>query len=207
MIVLDIYSFCNEINQKREVIIDNIHEESLAVYVFLVNVFSMSDVADNLVFQFVFRSYYQSDLLNRNTKFQQKYFQTMQDYRYKNNDQLEELFTKLNEATDEKQSFSLTTELLNMIQPTYPIYHCYSDYVFPFFKGTLEKKQGFNFYIVQYYKMIDWYKQIKSQNLLQHTIDLFDEKFDIYDLPHSKKLDFIFTTYGKLVKKNKITIS
>lgn len=208
---LKIYSLTEKVNHQADVIVNHLDEELLSVYVFLVNVFSMSDVTENLVFQFVYRSFYQFDKAPLNPTFKQDYFRLMQKYRYENDLQLEEiakqLCTYIDEKNDPTLEISYTTKLINMINANYPIYNRNIDRVFRDIIEVSNKPiHKFDLYVLQHKKIMESYERIIAEKMLEEALVKFDEKFPLYDLPLTKKLDFIFTTYGKLLAKEKYVV-
>lgn len=193
----------DEINKRAKNIIENIDEETVSVFVFLANVYAINDITNNFVFQFVFRSYYQFEKISLPPSFMSRYFQTMEQYRYRRNINPKEIAGHLQISEIPKQhEFSLVTKLINMVDTVYPIYNAHIDRVFQLlWKQEQPQERKLDEYLFEHQQRIRTYETIIEKNLLQDVIERFDEKFPIYDLPAVKKLDFIFSSYGKLLNE------
>ncbi|WP_126293927.1 hypothetical protein [Lysinibacillus telephonicus] len=91
--------------------------------------------------------------------------------------------------------------MINMIVSTYPIYDSEVARVFQFqtyHLKDIEKKVAR--YLQHQDIIIQTFSQIIEENLLEKPIAQFDSRFKNYKLLLTKKLDFIFWSYGKLLK-------
>lgn len=204
---MDIYSLSETINHNAESIIENLSKESVAVYVFLYNEFLKGDVTINTVFQFVYRSFYRLDNAGLTPEFKTAYFELMQQFRNETSISPVEIVDKLysfkRRKGDHSIQFSFTTKLINMIDPTYPIYDSEVARVFQFSTYHLkDNAKKIARYLDQQNTIVQTYNKIIEENLLAQSLAVFHNKYKKYDLPLIKKLDFIFWSYGKLLKSS-----
>ena len=64
----------NLINNNAQAIVNNISHESIDVYNFLRTQFDITNVAENYLFQFVYRSFYRLDNAGLTAQFKTEYF-------------------------------------------------------------------------------------------------------------------------------------
>lgn len=202
---MDIYSLTRKINDNAETIIESLEEESVAVYVFLYNEFLKGDITLNPVFQFVYRSFYRLDNAGLTPEFKTAYFELLQQYRSEHSidpvDIVNELYRYERRKGEHSIQFSFTTKLINMIEPTYPIYDSEVARVFQFSTYYIkDKEKKLARYLEQQNIIIQTYNQIIEENLLEKPIVQLDTRFKNYKLPLTKKLDFIFWAYGKILR-------
>ena len=129
---ITIIDLINEMISRSKEIIKTLDHESIEVYKFLLSEFNKSDVRENLVFQFVFRSFYRLDNAGLSPEFKTRFFELMQENRDNKSIELEGILRELEkyprikeERTDEKKGsfqFSFVTKLFNTINPEFPIY-------------------------------------------------------------------------------------
>lgn len=206
---MDIYSITNHLNEQAETVINTLGDEEIAVYIFLNNEFLKGDITSNQVFQFVFRSFYRLDNAGLTPEFKDAYFQLMQRCRNINTIDphaiIEYLYQYKRRKGDHSIQFSFTTKMINMIDPTYPIYDSEVARAFRFSNSYVkDKEQKIARYLKQHDQIIEAYHKIIEENHLEKPLALFNSKFD-YQLPIIKKLDLIFWSYGKSLKlSNKI---
>lgn len=202
---MEFNSIAEKINENAETIMNHLEEESVAVYVFLYNEFLKGDVTLNPVFQFVYRSFYRLDNAGLTPELKKAYFNLMQQYRNEDRIDPKEIVEKLymykRRKGDHSIQFSFTTKLINTIDPTYPIYDSEVARVFQFSTYYLkDNEKKIARYLQQQDIIIQTYNRIIEENLIEKPLSLFDTRFKNYQLPLTKKLDFIFWVYGKLLK-------
>jgi len=195
------------INDNSQAIIDNIAYESIDVYNFLKTQFDNSNVVENYLFQFVFRSFYRLDNAGLTTQFKTEYFNILQQYRELTNFDFSTILTRLyniqNHRGQNTFQFSFVTKMQNTIQPDRPIYDSEVARVFSF----RQLRQGMNFdnkltfFLNQLEIIQQTYSALIHHNEIQNTITLFDSKFQENNLGQIKKLDFIFWSAGKVIKQ------
>ena len=105
---------------------------------------------------------------------------------------------------DKIYQYSFATKLVNMLNPSSPIYDSEVARVFQFSTyhlSDIDKKiDRFNIYQNQ---INEAYKFILQENLLEPTYEQFNSKFKKYSITDTKKIDFIFWSYGKLLNNKK----
>ncbi len=184
-------------------IIKNIDQESVDVYNFLKKEFNESNVIENYLFQFVFRSFYRIDNAGLTPEFKKEYFKILELNRNEKQLDFEKVLRRLfsfpNRKGQNTLQFSFATKLFNTIDDKMPIYDSEVAKMFSFtrpYQNEFEIK--LNKYLDQLNKIQTGYEQITEQNLLPKTIRLFDQVFKNNKLSKMKKLDFIFWSAGKI---------
>jgi hypothetical protein len=197
-----IESICNE----RNVIIDNLKEESIEVYKFLQQEFNKGSVVENPVFQFVYRSFYRLDNAGLTAEFKREYFIIMEELRDTPCIDICYIVNRLYDFPrlkgDTSIQFSFSTKMINTINPLYPIYDSEVAKVFGFSTYHIKnKEQKINRYLSQQQIIQTTYKSLLSDHQFHDVLRLFDKKFIGNDLHPVKKIDFIFWSAGKLLNK------
>lgn len=201
-----IKAISNWIENYSTEIIENIEQESIDVYNFLKSEFQTSNVKDNYLFQFIFRSFYRLDNAGLSKKFKIEYFQILENYRSEKVFDFNFILTKLYQIPNRKGQntfqFSFTTKMANTIDHSMPIYDSEVAKMFSFkkpYQNTFEIK--LDKYLQQLQEIKNGYTIILEQNLVPKTLQLFDQTFENNKLTEMKKLDFIFWSGGKLKSK------
>lgn len=195
----------NLIENKAQEIIGNISNESIDVYNFLKTQFDNSNVTENYLFQFVYRSFYRLDNAGLTTQFKTEYFNLMQEYRQLDNFDfatiLHRLFEIVNYQRQNTFQFSFVTKMQNTINNNKPIYDNEVAKVFSFNRPKLgiTFNDKLDFFLNQLLIIDQTYITIIINNRLQNIITLFDNKFQLNNLGQIKKLDFIFWSAGKII--------
>lgn len=193
----------NWIEENSTEIIDNIDIESIEVYEFLQEQFNSSNVEENHLFQFVFRSYYRLDGAALSAEFKHAFFEILEEN--KENDKLEflpvlkRLYAFENPKAANAVQFSFVSKLIHTINNKRAIY---DNEVVKIFSLAKPVQQDFDLkvenYLNQFGSIERQYKEIVLAKLLPQTMAAFDEKFADHGLSDYKKLDFIFGSAGKL---------
>ena len=189
-------------------IIENLEQESIDVYRFLKTEFENSDVTKNLLFQFVFRSYYRMDNAGLTPEFKHEYFKILEENRNEKQFDFKKILKRLyliqNRKGQNTLQFSFATKLFNTIDDTLPIY---DSEVAKMFSLSRPYQSDFDIKLNKYLEQFDiiknGYVQILKSNLIPKTNKLFDKQFANHGLTETKKLDFIFWSAGKIKNKNK----
>ena len=186
-------------------IIDNISYESVDVYNFLKSQFDNSNVTENYLFQFVYRSFYRIDNAGLTNQFKTEYFKILQEYRQLEHFDfaiiLHRLFNIVNHKGQNTFQFSFVTKMQNTIYSNRPIYDNEVSKVFSFDRP----RQGssfndkLNLYLEQLSIIDTTYNSFLSNDSLLKIITSFDNKFPKHNLGQIKKFDFIFWTAGKII--------
>lgn len=187
-------------------ILAHLDAESIAVYTFIQERFQTITVTQDLVFQFIFRSFYRLDNAGLTPIFKTKYFELLEEYRYNFDLDFEVVLRRLSTIKNRKGQdniqFSFVTKMFSTIYPHRPVYDgevasMFSYQTIPI--GSIEKK--IETYLHRYEHILSCYQAILKGNLLPKTNAAFDQKFPEHNLSDIKKLDFIFWAAGKFKKK------
>ena len=184
-------------------IIKNIDQESVDVYNFLKKEFNESNVNENYLFQFVFRSFYRIDNAGLTPEFKKEYFEILEENRNEKQFDFEKVLRRLysfpNRKGQNTLQFSFVTKMFNTIDDIMPIY---DSEVAKMFSMSRPYQAEFEIKLDKYLDQLDTiqngYEKITEQNLLPKTVGLFDREFKNNNLSEMKKLDFIFWSAGKI---------
>lgn len=203
----DIVTIINPILEIEDEVVKNISFESVDVYQFLQNEFTKGNVNENFVFQFVYRSFYRLDNAGLSTNFKEEYFKIMEEERNVNDIDPRQIVEKLYQFPTLKNKnsvqFSFTTKLMNTINCKYPIYDSEVARVFGFSSYYLNDFERKMQRYEEWYDIIQQtYIQVLSENLLESIINKFDQRFAGNTIADVKKIDFIFWSFGKIIKKD-----
>lgn len=195
------------LNNSQE-IIQNISTESIDVYSFLKAQFDNSNVIENYLFQFVYRSFYRLDNAGLTPQFKTEYFNILEEYRkyeiFDFEKILERLYNFKNHKGQNTFQFSFVTKMQNTIFNYKPIYDREVAEVFAF-KRPLQKqfRDKLNIFQEQLAIIDNTYNSLIVNQSLNDIIILFDIKFPNHNLEDMKKFDFIFWSAGKIIRKVK----
>ncbi len=201
----DLKNIASWIEDNSESIISNIEQESVAVYLFLQEQFAKTNVTENHLFQFVYRSFYRLDNAGLTPEFKTEYFRILEENKGSGIFDFDSVLRRLhgfkNRKDQESMQFSFVTKLFNTIDPNSPIYDSAVATVFSFkrpyakdFDAKLEK------YLNQLETINNAYTEIRNNQLLSATVGLFNKKFPGHNLSEVKILDFIFWSAGKILE-------
>lgn len=195
------------LNRNVKLIVGNLSHEDIDVYLFLIDQFQRGSVANNYVFQFVYRSFYRLDSAGLTNEFKERYFELLEDYRDKEDIPVrsitEVLYNIPNRKGQKCLQFSFVTKLINTIDCRFPMYDSAVARIYgfrtPYNYKTYE--QRLNEYIEFHDSLTRSYHAILEKNLLKRTLEEFYSKFENRGhIPDIKALDFIMWSAGKLVK-------
>jgi hypothetical protein len=199
------------IEASRGLVIDTLDPESPEIYVFLMDRFAHTDVSSDLVFQFVFRSFYRLDSAGLTKAFKYEYFAALQRLRASSTIDIETVATHFHAFPrlkgDNTLQFSFVTKLAHTIDPSAPIFDNEVAQVFGFRRpasGTFtERLHG---HLEFHTWLRSTYQTVIAKGLLARTIDLFRQQFarQARVIGETKTLDFIFWSAGKLIKRQKL---
>lgn len=119
--VIDL-EIAEEIYRRRKEIIENVDQEIIDVYLWLKNAYEKGNVKKNLVFQFVFRSYYGLDRTGLSEAQKTKYFELLSKKETDLKTILRELYELPNLMNRNAVQFSFATKLLHTIDNSKPIF-------------------------------------------------------------------------------------
>ena len=192
----------------QDKIISNLNESSIAVYDFLAKEYSKGEIKYNLIFQFVFSSFYGLNNAGLIPEFKEVYFKLLDKNRDSSDLDFNPILNQLLEIENRKGQkslqFSFTTKLFHTIDPNYPIYDAeiasLFDFRQPYHQKDINKK--IKAYLDQYSQIKYTYDVLVSEKLIDSAIDLFQSRFSNYNIPLIKIIDFIFWSSGKLKKRS-----
>lgn len=194
-----------EIKDNKKLIFDNIKQESISVYLFLKNEHKKRNIGNNLLFQFIFRSYYRLDNGGLGDKLKERYFVLLSNKQKDLKKILSELYKipTLNSKNKNTIQFSFATKLIHTLDNNKPIFDTEVSRV------ILEKVQGKNkrdkidSYLKIYEGLEGLYTSLLKDGDIKNIIKKFRSKFKVKNNSISaiKVLDFIIWSLGKLKKK------
>lgn len=190
-------------------IIDNIDFESIEVYEFLQEQFKKTNVDENFLFQFVFRSFYRLDNAGLTPDFKKEFFRILEENRKCEIYDFETILRRLYEFKNRKGQntfqFSFVTKLFNTIDNKTPIYDSEVARMFSLtrpYHSDFDRK--IDMYLNHFELIAKAYDEIIYKNLLPLVCEDFDRKFLSHNLNDMKKLDFIFWSAGKIKSKSEM---
>ena len=192
-------------------VLAHIDPESIAVYNFIQERFQTNTVAQDLIFQFIFRSYYRMDIAGLSPEFKKRYFELMEVCRKQSQLDFTEVVTSLyhihNLRKDPRPTvqFSFISKMFSTIDAQRPVYDREVARMFSYMTtpiGSLEKK--LETYLHRYEHIQSSYQTILKDNLLPKITNAFDQNFQEHGLSEVKQLDFIFWAAGKFKKKGSV---
>lgn len=199
------------VEANRVQVIDALDAESPAVYAFLMNRFAHSDVSQDPIFQFVFRSFYRLDLGGLTRDFKSEYFATLQRLRGASTVDLAELAARFHAFPTLRGSnalqWSFLSKLAHTIDPSSPIFDAEVATLFAFRRpasGSIAER--LDTYTEFHRKLCSTYRTIIENGLVRQTIQLFRTRFPMYAsaVGETKTLDFIFWSAGKLLRRKQL---
>jgi hypothetical protein len=194
-----------EIDEKQDDILSELTLESIAVYSFLKNEYAKGNILNNLVFQFVFISYYGLDIARLSGEIKSRFFELLAQKQTN----LELILSKLYEIPTLKGEntiqFSFATKLLHTIDNDKPIFDSNVE------KSTNIKLRGsdkdtkIRSRIEAYDSLEKLYAKLKEDDKTKRLISNFRLKFKVNDekISDTKVLDFIMWSLGRLLEKLK----
>lgn len=202
---------CEKINNSSQEIIDNLRQESIDVYEFIQSEYKKGNVSQNNIFQFAFRSFYRLDSAGLREEFKDKFFELFEKNAKSEKPNMTETLLELSKISNFKGQltvqFSFVTKMFHTIDNKNPIYDNEVITVFgfrqPYNISDLEKK--IEEYKRQYLEIRDLYLVIERDKLLSKTIDKFNNKFSGHQVNNTMVTDFIFWSFGKLIRQQKET--
>lgn len=184
-------------------ILNNLDVESIDVYAFLKKEYCEGNIGENLLFQFVYRSFYRLDNAGLTPEFKTKYFELMN----KQNDDLKDILNKLlpfkNRKGQQSVQFSFATKLMNTLNQDLPIYDSQVASILKLKKPYDKNKfQRINNCIEIYQDLRGCINYLLGLNL--KIIAQFRNNFNVTDemMNDVKVLDFVLWSYGNMVGKS-----
>lgn len=119
---MNIDHIIKEIDEKQDNILKNLSSEDIDVYSFLKNEYAKENISKNLLFQFVFRSYYGLENAGLSYELKSRYFELLADKQTNLEIILSELYEIPTAKGKHSIQFSFATKLLHTIDNNKPIY-------------------------------------------------------------------------------------
>lgn len=192
-----------KIYKRRDEIISRIEPESIGVYLWLKNEYNKGDVKKNLVFQFVFRSYYGLDSAGLSDKQKKRFFELMADKKVTLEKILEELYKLPTLKNKQAIQFSFATKLLHTINNNKPIFDAKVSAVIHKNRGGNDEKSKIESCREIYNFLENLYLILVEEEKIRKIISKFRLKFHVAQnqMTDSKILDFIIWSLGKMESK------
>lgn len=193
------HDISKEIYLRQDEILSNITTESIEVYLFLKDEYAKSNIGNNTVFQFVFRSYYRLDGAGLGDDLKKRFFELLE--RKENN--LVKILRELS-AIPTLQGrnavhFSFSTKLLHTLNDSNPIFDSrVAKAIGRSVTGT-DTDTRIESCIALYAHLKQIQHDLLEEEEIKKVIQKFKIKFDINQkISDAKALDFIIWTLGKL---------
>ena len=191
-----------EIDEKQDDILSKLNFEDIAVYSFLKNEYAKENVLNNLVFQFVFRSYYGLGNAGLSDEIKSRFFELLAQKQTN----LELILSELYEIPTLKGKntiqFSFATKLLHAINNDKPIYDRNVGEIIDkqVEDSSYSKDERIRSCIEIYNFLEKLYLNMLHDERITNIILKFRSKFKVDDekISDTKVLDFIMWSLGKL---------
>jgi len=194
-----------EIFKKQDIILSKIERESIDVYLYLKKEFEKGDVKNNLVFQFVFRSFYRLDNAGLSNKLKENFFELLVNKESDLEKILEELYKIPNRKDQNTIQISFATKLLHTLDNDKPIIDAEVSQVFPKIKAKTggSKEEKIKFCLKIYEELKNIFLNLLQDEEIRKIISKFRFKFNVNreNISDIKVLDFIIWSLGKLKKE------
>ena len=193
-----------QVDEKQEEILSNLDFESIAVYSFIKNEYAHGNIQGNLVFQFVFRSFYRLDNAGLADEMKNRFFELLAEKQTNLGIILSDLYEIPRKKGDKSMQFSFATKLLHTIDNRKPIY----DTEIGSLTFSKPKRSDKNTEIQDYIELYNNLEKLDAELLkndkIQTVISKFRLKFrvDNEKISDIKALDFILWSLGKINKKS-----
>ena len=191
-----------EIDEKQDDILSKLNFEDIAVYSFLKNEYAKGNILNNLVFQFVFRSYYGLDNAGLSDEIKSRFFELLAQKQTN----LELILSELYEIPTLKGKntiqFSFATKLLHAINNDKPIYdRNVGEIIDKQVEDSSYSKDKRVRSCIEIYNFLEkLYLNMLHDERITNIISKFRSKFKVDDkkISDTKVLDFIMWSLGKL---------
>jgi len=192
----------SNILRSRQTIVSGVGQEAVDVYRFLAEQFEHGSVTENLVFQFVYRSFYVMDGAGLTQEFKTRYFELMEAARGKSVDIrsiAKALFDIPNAKGQDSLQFSFATKLGHTVDVTQPLYDVNIATYFRFRPANSDLKDFDNRvqpFMLFHDDLRSCYQRILANGVLADAVQSFRNTYGV-GIPDVKILDFIFHTAGR----------
>ncbi len=196
-----------KVYERWDEIISNINSESIDVYLWLGNEYNKGNVKNNLVFQFVFRSYYGLDSAGLTDEQKKCFFELLADKEVSLEKILEELYElpTLRKKNKNTIQFSFATKLLHTINNNKPIFDAKVSAVIHKNKRGNDRESKIKSCLEIYNFLKNLYSDLLNNEKIKKLISKFRSKFDVTEnqMTDIKILDFIIWSLGNLEENNR----
>ena len=127
----------SDIDEKQDEILSNLDNESVVVYIFLKKEFDKSNITNNLLFQFVFRSFYRLDNAGLSDNLKKHFFKLLAEKQTKLDIILSDLYEIPRLKKDNSIQFSFATKLLHTVDNDKPIFDKYIEAISLLYTPTI----------------------------------------------------------------------
>lgn len=189
----------DKIINRKEDIFNEIKQESIDVYIFLLEQYDEGNISNNYLFQFIFRSYYRLDNAGLSPECKEVFFKLLNNKEKNLNKILDTLYNIPTLRGLNAIQFSFATKLLNMIDSNSPIYDSQvGDVINQRVTGNSKetKIQSCNQILVNLESL---YKILLGDKKIRDIVSKFRIKYDKQNkCSDAKILDFILWALGKI---------
>jgi hypothetical protein len=200
------------LRENKNAIVNNLEQESIDVYLFLKEQFEgTSNICDNHLYHFVFRSFYRLDNAGLTPEFKKEFFFEMQksrDESFINIDGIcRRLYLLVNRKGQNSLQYSFVTKLANTLDEHQPIYdsEVAAMYGFTAPYGVKDLDTKLYKYNSFYEKLKRSYKELVEYSEINEVFDTMHLALPGSDqLSTAKKLDFIMWSAGKLKRRKQL---
>jgi hypothetical protein len=190
----------SDIDEKQDEILSNLDNESVVVYIFLKKEFDKSNITNNLLFQFVFRSFYRLDNAGLSDNLKKHFFKLLAEKQTKLDIILSDLYEIPRLKKDNSIQFSFATKLLHTVDNDKPIFDKYvTSIINKKVKGN-NKNEKIQSCIEIYDSLVTLNDELKKNDKIRNVILKFRSKFKVSneEMSDTKVLDSIMWSLGKL---------
>lgn len=207
---IEIRNIIDFIDTNLNSIIEQISQEEIDIYNSIQEQFLLKDgnIENDSIFRYLFKKFYLSSSARFFTeKSYNLYFSILSGLKITKLDNINDIIKYLLEKLKpmrNKLEYSYTSKILHTINPKFPIYDSYIRKVLNLkeIEGG-SNDQRINNFLNQYNKIIQIYREIIKNNLLETAIKKLGKKRDISRLSPVKAIDFLLWSAGKLINKQK----
>jgi hypothetical protein len=190
----------SDIDEKQDEILSNLDTESVAVYIFLKKEFDKGNILNNLIFQFVFRSFYRLDNAGLSDNLKKRFFKLLAEKQTKLDIILSELYEIPTLKKYNSIQFSFATKLLHTIDNDKPIFDRYVIFLIKKKVTGHNKNEKIQSCIEIYNSLVTLNDELKKNDKIRNVILKFRTKFKVSneEMSDTKVLDSIMWSLGKL---------
>ncbi len=194
-----------KVYRRQDEIMSKIDSESIDVYLWLKNEYNKGHVKNNLVFQFIFRSYYRLDSAGLTEKQKKHFFELMTDKKVNLEKVLDELYELPTLRKRKTIQFSFATKLLHTINNNKPIFDAEVSAIIHKSVSGNNKKSKIESCREIYDFLENIYLILVKEEKIKKVIFKFRSKFHITEnqITDIKILDFMIWSLGKLERNKK----